>query len=59
MCFEVSFYGGGQDCRGLNPEPYMYYALSQPIELNSRGHTLYSTNLTKIFYKINLFKIKF
>jgi hypothetical protein len=28
------FFGSGQ---GLNPGPYIFYALSQPTELSSRG----------------------
>jgi len=31
----IIFFGGGQ---GLNPEPYIHYALSLPTELSLRRH---------------------
>jgi hypothetical protein len=31
----AAFFGGG---RGSNPGPYIFYALSIPTELSSRGH---------------------
>jgi len=35
ISIQLFFLGGG---RGLNLEPCIYYALSLPIELSSRGH---------------------